>query len=349
VDGGAVRSFLERHRAELRLVARALIAALLSQAIGMALALPQTYWAVITSLLVIQGSIGGTLGAGVDRLNATLAGAVLGAAAAFLREKLAVPEVLALVAALAPLSFLAALRPGLRVAPVTAAIVLLATPSNASPLTSALHRVGEITLGTAVGILVSLFVFPSRARRLCIERAADLLLTLSQLLSSHLRPPDAAKGKTIERLNGQVRAALRQLTTAVDEARRERVMQPGDDPVPERLLRVLRRLRVDVAFVGRATGGAADALDWPALAPPLEAIATTFEAAAGALSASLREGMKTPDLSALDEAAARLQAMLDEKSGIAASPRSAVLPFIIGALRRDLGDLVDTLAPRETS
>src|ERR1700731_3198471 len=144
------------YKAELRLVVRALIAAALSFLAADALALPQSYWAVITALIVVQGSLGGTLAAGLDRLVGTLAGAAIGAVAALARQYWDVPPVVLLVPAVAPVAFLAALRPSFRVAPVTAAIVLLANTSNVSPITSAMHRIVEIALGTVVGIIVSI-------------------------------------------------------------------------------------------------------------------------------------------------------------------------------------------------
>src|SRR6185437_14021858 len=109
-----------RYRSELRLVVQALTAAALSLLIAEALALPQGFWAVITALIIVQGSLGGTLGAGLDRVVGTLA--------------------------VAPVALLAAIRPSFRVAPVTAAIVLLASSGTASPLAAALDRVGEIAL-----------------------------------------------------------------------------------------------------------------------------------------------------------------------------------------------------------
>jgi hypothetical protein len=50
----------------------------------------------------------------------------------------------------APVALLAAIRPSFRIAPVTAAILLLTTPSNASPIISAMDRVVEIALGTTL-------------------------------------------------------------------------------------------------------------------------------------------------------------------------------------------------------
>jgi uncharacterized membrane protein YccC len=120
-----------KYKAELRLVIRALTAAALSLVTANALALPQSYWAVFTALIIVQGSVGGTLAAGLDRFVGTLAGAVLGAAVALAGEFWRVPQVLLLLLAVAPVALLAAIRPSFRIAPVTAAILLLTTPSNA--------------------------------------------------------------------------------------------------------------------------------------------------------------------------------------------------------------------------
>ncbi len=113
-----------KYKAELRLVVQAVTAAALALLIAEALALPQSYWAVISALIIVQGSLGGTLVAGIDRVVGTLAGAALGVAAALARGFWDAPEIVFLVPAVAPVALLAAIRPSFRVAPVTAAIVL---------------------------------------------------------------------------------------------------------------------------------------------------------------------------------------------------------------------------------
>jgi uncharacterized membrane protein YccC len=81
---------------------------------------------VLTSVIIMQASVGGSLKASIDRLLGTFAGAVWGA-----RVTLTIPRRdilslgLALAVALAPLALVAALNPNYRVAPVTATIVLL--------------------------------------------------------------------------------------------------------------------------------------------------------------------------------------------------------------------------------
>jgi Fusaric acid resistance protein family len=334
-----------KYRSELRLVSRALTAAALSLVIGEAFAMPQSYWAVITALIIVQGSVGGTLAVGLDRFVGTLAGAVLGAAAALAGEFWHVPQVLLLLLAVAPVALLAAIRPSFRIAPVTAAIVLFTTPSNASPITSAMDRVVEIALGTIIGIIVSIFVLPSRAQRICFEHSAEMLKHLAQVLVLHLQPPDAAKPE-IERLNERVRAELAKVEATAEEARREHLIRVAEGPVPERLVRTLRRLRSDVAFVGRATAG--NDFDWQGLGLVTAEVASAFRLVFDSLSDTLLHDIHVPDLTELDQAIARLRIVTDKGVDNPRSPQIA-LPFVIDTLRRDLGDLIDTLARPATT
>ena len=83
---------------------------------------------------------------------------------------------MALVMALVPLTLVAALWPNYRVAPLTAVIVLL-TPGaqQLGPVDSAFYRIVEITVGSFVGLGVSLVLLPARAHGLVISAAARAL------------------------------------------------------------------------------------------------------------------------------------------------------------------------------
>jgi uncharacterized membrane protein YccC len=58
----------------LRHATRMTVAAVLAFATAWAFALPEGYWVVISAIVVMQSSLGGTLGASLDRLMATVAG-----------------------------------------------------------------------------------------------------------------------------------------------------------------------------------------------------------------------------------------------------------------------------------
>jgi uncharacterized membrane protein YccC len=297
----------------------------------------------MTALIIVQLSLGGTIAAAVDRFLGTLVGAALAVGAAWAGQTWGVNEVLLLALTLAPLAFLAALYPGFRVAPLTAAIVLLAMPSSASPIASALHRVEEIALGTLIGIAVSMVVFPSRARRLCYERAAALLRTLGETVTLHLQPQDIERKRAIDRLNDRALAELIGVRTAEQEALRERAISMSDEAVLQRITHLLRRLRSDVAFIGRAAS--AD-LDWAKLAATLGAAAIALRETFEGLAEALREGRHVFDPASLDAAIVGLRTALSE--GAMQSSAAANLLFVVDATYGDLSELSELLAPAKS-
>jgi uncharacterized membrane protein YccC len=164
------------------------VAGILAFALAEMLALPQGYWAVFSSIIIMQASVGGSVKATIDRLIGTVGGAVAGALVAYVIPHQNVLTLgVALVVALVPLTSVAALRPNYRVAPLTAVIVL-ATPGaqQLGPLGSAFYRILEIMLGSLVGLVVSLVVLPARAHGLVIDAAARMLGHLADLLADWL-------------------------------------------------------------------------------------------------------------------------------------------------------------------
>jgi uncharacterized membrane protein YccC len=122
-----VFDWLARHRLEVGLAVRMSAAGLITFAVAHWLGLTQIYWAVLTAVIVTQVSIGGSLKAMLDRFIGTIGGAGWGVAVTLtLPHQSTISTGLALAIALVPLAALVAFRPGYRVAPVTAVIVLLA-------------------------------------------------------------------------------------------------------------------------------------------------------------------------------------------------------------------------------
>jgi uncharacterized membrane protein YccC len=232
----------------LRHATRMTVAAVLAFAAAWAFALPQGYWAVISAVVVMQSSLGGTLGASLDRLMATVAGAMAGAACVFLRGRTPLPEVVVLALAVGPTALLAALRPSFRLAPITAVIVLVGASPGAGLLT-AFHRVIEITLGCVIGALTAHLVMPDRARVAIETGAAGALDGLGKVAAAHLTGADTAH---IDALNELVHRHLTAVATAAAEDARERALSLRTGPPAAPLLRTLRRVRSDVAFLGRA-------------------------------------------------------------------------------------------------
>ena len=80
----SITAVIRGREAEIRLAIRVTIAACAAYALARLLALPQAYWAVITAILIMQTSVGGSLKAALDRLGGTFAGAIYGAAVSIL-------------------------------------------------------------------------------------------------------------------------------------------------------------------------------------------------------------------------------------------------------------------------
>jgi uncharacterized membrane protein YccC len=345
-------AWLASHRAELRLGLRITVAGLLAFVLGHLLGLAQSYWAVLTAVIVMQASVGGSLKAMLDRFVGSLGGAAWGVVVSLAIPHADVPSLgLALTVALVPLSVLTALKPTYRVAPITA-IILLLTPlsQEAGPLLSAVHRLTEIGLGSVVALGVALFVLPARAHAVlgvAAARSLEMLAELTRILMSGLDAlpdPDA-----IQRLHDRIRKAIAGAETAADEASRERANHLTDAADPEPLCRTLRRLRNDLVMIGRAT-----VAPWPEtvrahLADPASRAGAEIAAFLGAAAGAIARDAALPTLDAVAAAVAGYTAAMAELRRLGMTrelPDDAVgrifsLAFALEQLLRDLGDLHD--------
>jgi uncharacterized membrane protein YccC len=248
-------AWIAAHRADLRLCVRTTVAGVLAFVLANVTSLPQGYWAVLTAVLVVQASIGGSLKATIDRLIGTVGGAACGGAVALLIPPTGgIERVEALVAALAPVALLAALSSSFRVAPVTAIIVLLSpTSAHVGPIASALERILEIVIGSLVGLGTSLMILPARAHGLVTEASGRVLALLADLLPDLFKAfGGRSNAARISQMQDDIRAALAQLESVATEARHERRSRLSNELDPDPLVRTLRRLRSDLVMLARA-------------------------------------------------------------------------------------------------
>jgi uncharacterized membrane protein YccC len=242
-----------RHSAEIRHAARVAAAVGAAFAIGAIFQPPQAYWIVFTAIIVVQASIGGTITASLERLAGTFVGGLIGVGAAYLRARTTLQEGLVLSAAAALAAFAAAMRPSLRVAPITAAIVLMGgAAAHMGPLTAAAWRVAEIAIGGVVGVLATLLVFPARARGAVQRRTAQAMTQLAEVLETFGTHFDTAGVDLEVRPQHQaIRNTLGLAEQALAEADRENLTSRSP-AASEGLVRSLRRLASDAIMIGRA-------------------------------------------------------------------------------------------------
>jgi hypothetical protein len=252
----AVAAWLWSRKVELGQGVRVTVAAMGALAISLALGLKLPLWAVLTSIIVTQMSVGRSLKATRDYMIGTLGGALYGAAVGILIPHSGEGALLAvLVLAVAPLAFISAINPSLNAATITAIIVLLLpTMNHGNVLDSAIDRVLEVTVGAVTGLLVSFLVLPSRAHRQVRANAAHVLdlmaSALSELLSGLTRGRD---NDVLHALQDGIGAALVGLNTVGAEAERERTARLSTGPDTGPLLRTVLRLRHDLVMIGRAS------------------------------------------------------------------------------------------------
>jgi uncharacterized membrane protein YccC len=141
-------------RKELIHIVRSTIAAVVSLVIAGLFKLPEAYWAAVTTMIVMQSTLGGARTVSKQRL----AGTALGAAAGALLATYAGSNVIAFAAGLLVLGLIcAALRIGrnaYRYAGITLAIVMLVAHTQPAWIT-AVHRFIEISIGIAVGLVLT--------------------------------------------------------------------------------------------------------------------------------------------------------------------------------------------------
>jgi uncharacterized membrane protein YgaE (UPF0421/DUF939 family) len=144
--------------------ARTAIAVLLSLLLGRLLRMPETYWAAITAVVVMQSTLRATLTTSGQRLVGTALGAVAGALlAAYFGT-----SIYACAASVFLLGLVCAIlgtgKSSYRFAGITLAIVMLVPFTNRAWVV-ALHRFVEVSLGIAVGLAVTA-VWPERERQI---------------------------------------------------------------------------------------------------------------------------------------------------------------------------------------
>jgi len=341
---------MRSRKAQLALALRVTVAAVGAFAIASALHLMLPLWAVLTSLIVTQMSVGRSLKATRDYMLGTVGGAIYGGGIAVLIPHSGEAALLALlVLAVAPLAFIAALNPSFNAATVTAVIVLLVPAmSHANPLVSVIDRVMEVGVGAVTGLLVSFLVLPSRAHsqiRISAARLLDLIAAaLSELIAGLTRGLD---NDALHRIQDGIGAALVILNATGAEAERERAAHLSSGPYTGPLLRTILRLRHDAVMIGRATVVPLPSELQTRLSVPLanvsEAIATYLRSTADAL----RTGAGSPALGAVEAA---LQAYGEEVAALRSEGLTRGLPgdvierffalgFCLEQMRQNLKDL----------
>lgn len=205
----------EKRHHGLQLAAAVVLAYFVSMAVG----LPEHFWAVMSTLIVMRPNSASTFDAGWDRARGTLIGVAGGLLGVYLQH-LGSNVLATTLTVVVLLSFASAASPALRSAPVAALIILAAgsLPGH-SPLQVAMLRVVQILTG--VGVAMGVAIVSSRYR--AGDRLRAGCAALLQRMARPLQDPDARGTRDesdAEKAGAAVRSALDRLTTLAGSADR---------------------------------------------------------------------------------------------------------------------------------
>jgi uncharacterized membrane protein YccC len=132
---------------------RTAVAATLSVLLARLLRMPEAYWAVIATLVVMQSPLSSTVPLAVQRIVASALGASLGAIeSAFFSANLVAFALTTFLLGLVSFAFRLE-RVGYSYAGMTLAIIVL-VPRPEAPWIAALHRFAEVSVGILVALAV---------------------------------------------------------------------------------------------------------------------------------------------------------------------------------------------------
>lgn len=306
-------------------------------------------WVVLTAMIVTQTSLGRSLKVTLDYFAGTLSGALWGGLILILVPLTSEPTLFAaLWLALAPLAFIAAVEPRFTAAPLTAAIVLLIpqmTPMSA--FSSILERLSEVGLGGSVGLVVSIFLFPSSAFQHVRDKAADGLEHMAKAVSGLIeglgKGLDSNVAQTLQMALGPV---LAELSGVAGEADQERSIRLGGEETGP-LFRSLLRLRHDLVMIGRAGQRPLPATLAPSFAADFRTAGRTLQHYFNSSATALRNRSAGPPLDEIESSitrcnsdveAARRAGQLRDLSSDEIEHLFAI-GFALEQMRRNLSDL----------
>jgi uncharacterized membrane protein YccC len=334
----------------LRQAVQTTVAACLADAAADLLALPQGFWAVMTAILVTQANVGASLGLAVDRLLGSLLGVLVGGGVALLLADSHALRYAGLAATILVLAFFSAQRPALRIACVTAAIVILGDPRLGTPVQSAGLRMIEVAIGAIVSILTTIVLFPSRAGRAFADNVAQTLPPMFALLASALRT--ALGGEYDAAFVTSTSAKVRANFAAGDALARQTQLEVAGFLAgrsdPDAVLRTLRRLwHTEIMLLRSVTQPLPEAAV-TLLRPHLEALREAVETLPQQCVDAFRNSV-APDLNKVDLALSGLQevvAAMRTRGELRALSideimRLMTFDFALGQLRSNLKDLAD--------
>lgn len=290
-----------------------------------ALGITETFVGLISTIFVLQPSVGNTLVTAIDRLLATIVGSVVGALCIWL-----IPygygTAISLAVTMFAINAIAGVRPDWQYGVVAGLAIALGGEGNA--MDTALARFWAIALGGVIGVVVSLVVWPDTGSKRTRRKLSSALLSCSELLDAMIAAVAGGKAE-------QVDHAMQNYSSAISEARAaaEGVVLADSKPLENRIDQT-EKLYTSIIMIRRVT----EANDASAIAdqPAMRQAIDRFRDCANDLVQQLANKETLPD-----EALDSLKACLDKVRDCAREDSQEHFEVLLdNALLFGLGEIV---------
>lgn len=241
---------VHQHEA-VRSAIRAGLATSLAYVASLILHAPDSTWAVISALYVLQTSVGGTVSMAIGRVISTGLGIVLGLGAVLIVGSAEIMELFALLVVVGIIAALGEFRPELRYGAVIASILII-SPTEAGLFAEALDKAYAISLGSIIGALVGTFVFPVTAHHSALVHLATAMRDCSALIRMAFEPEARCGTKEWDDLH---EAVGQELATTRDRLGQSRLMRHSKSSRPTDLLHSVDRLWHHLSMLDRMVSG----------------------------------------------------------------------------------------------
>ncbi|MDG6095340.1 FUSC family protein [Acetobacter sp. AN02] len=297
------------------------------------LGLNEAPWALITSAVVTQTSIGETYSNGRDQVTGAMLGAT-GSLIAITAILAGCPWQIGFWGMLALMALVAAYSRKAKMAPVTLMIAML-FPSDESPYARPAERVLCVLTGVLVSMIVSFLILHEQARRDAFRNAAKMTDGIIRILKASTH--HTIGWEEIRDLNDVCSTCLKNVQSAVGEARREH-WHPLErrDPILAALPDALHQIQTDALVVARAAAASPPSAEEQS-EKTVYGLLTALDWVSRCCQAEARGDKQPPE--GIREALAGLPA--------AEATTDPVWRFVLKILRKDLTDFVVFLAREE--
>jgi uncharacterized membrane protein YccC len=223
----------QRAKEHFRQAVKTGIAGMASIALADFLRLHEGYWAAISAVIVMQSNIGAAIGAAWSRLAGTAIGAFAAALFVVIWGINAPSFGVAVTLAVLACAFLGLLD-SYRLAGATVAIVML-SGNQETPWMVALDRFFEVSLGVIIALLVTVFIWPTRARKNLLNGIVDAVSHINSLYLAIIGRYRGESDLPVEELRAQVAMILQKN----ENLQKQTLYEPRLGPERKELLMLL--------------------------------------------------------------------------------------------------------------